>query len=244
MLRRWIETQLDRVFPGMGWRPLYLTASATWLMVLYHHHGGTSSAPPWWIEGCEELLGLGVVQFYQHLWAHSCAVVLLMIIPLLICWVGEGWSPRDLGFRIKGAGPELAVVVGLWVLMIPVVYVVHTGDAFQRVYPRLAAADTSMELYFLFEGFYLVKWIAWEFFFRGFMLFGFQKDFMQRSVLISTIPFALMHYGKPELEMASAVIAGLVLCFIALRSKSIWPGVLLHWLVASTMDFFASSWWR
>lgn len=243
-MRRWIETRLDRVFPGMGWRPLYLTASATWLLVLYHHHGGNSEAPWWWIEGGQDLLGIEVVEFHQHLWSHAAAVVLLMIAPLLICWFGEGWSPRDLGFRIKGAGPEIAIVIGLWVLMIPVVYLVHTGDAFQRVYPRLDAADTSMELYLLFEGFYLVKWVAWEFFFRGFMLFGFQKDFMRRSVLISTIPFTLMHYGKPEVEMASAMIAGLVLCFIALRSKSIWPGVILHWLIASTMDFMASSWWR
>ena len=40
------------------------------------------------------------------------------------------------------------------------------------------------------------------------------------------------------------VLLATLLCFIALRSKSIWPGVLLHWLVASTMDFMASSWWR
>ena len=221
-----------------------MSAFATWLMVLYHHHGGTSNAPWWFIEQSQELLGFELIQFHQHLWAHSCAVVLLMIVPLLLCWFAEGWSPRDLGFRVRGAGPEIAVVVGLWVVMVPLVYLVHDNEAFRNVYPRLDAADTDMRLYFLFEGFYFVKWIAWEFFFRGFMLFGFQKDFFKRSILISTIPFTLMHYGKPELEMASAVIAGVVLCFIALRSKSIWPGVLLHWLVASTMDFFASSWWR
>jgi len=244
VVRRWIEERLDRVFPGMGWRPLYLAASATWLMVLYHHHGGTGDAPRWWIEGCDAVLGIGVEAFYRHLWSHASAVVLLMLTPLLICWLGEGWTPRQLGFRVRGAGPEIAVVIGLWLVMIPVVWAVHTGASFQRVYPRLEAEATSARLFVLFEGFYLVKWIAWEFFFRGFMLFGFQKDFMRRSVLISTIPFALMHYGKPEIEMASAVIAGLVLCFIALRGKSIWPGVLLHWLVASTMDFMASSFWR
>lgn len=243
-MRRQIEMLVDRLFPGMGWRPLYLCATATWLMVLYHHHGGTGEAPMWWIDTLTDVSGLDNVQFHQHLWAHSAAVLLLMVAPLLICWLGEGWTPRDLGFRVKGALPEIAVVLGLWVAMVPLVYLVHDNRAFAAVYPRLDAADTSMELYFLFEGFYLVKWIAWEFFFRGFMLFAFQKDFMRRSVLISTIPFALMHYGKPELEMASAVIAGLVLCFISLRSRSIWPGVLLHWLVASTMDFFASSWWR
>ncbi|MCA9607428.1 MAG: CPBP family intramembrane metalloprotease [Myxococcales bacterium] len=243
-MRRWIEHQVDRLFPGMGWRPLWLSASATWLMVLYHHHGGTTEAPEWFITRCVAWTGIPIIELHQHLWAHLSAVVLLMLIPLLLCFVAEGWTPRDLGFRVKGALPELAVAIGLWLAVVPFVWMVHDMGNFRVVYPRLRAADTSMELYFLFEGLYLVKWIAWEFFFRGFMLFGFQKDFMRRSVLISTIPFALMHYGKPELEMASAVIAGLVLCFIALRSRSIWPGVLLHWLVASTMDLFASSWWR
>ncbi len=53
-----------------------------------------------------------------------------------------------------------------------------------------------------------------------------------------------MHIGKPEAEVLGAVVAGLVLCYLAMRSRSIWPGVLLHSLVASTMDFFASTWWR
>lgn len=243
-MRAWLDDIFHRLFPGLGWRPVYLCAAATWLMVLYHHHGGGFDAPEWFLDGSAELLGFELLEFHRHLWSHASAVVLLMIVPLALCWFGEGWSPRDLGFRVKGAGPEILVVLGLWVAMIPIIWMVHTGASFQSVYPRLDAADTSMELYFLFEGFYLVKWIAWEFFFRGFMLFAFQKDFLRSSVLISTIPFTLMHYGKPELEMASAMIAGLVLCFIALRSKSIWPGVLLHWLVASTMDFFASSFWR
>lgn len=243
-MRARIEELVDRLFPGMGWRPLYLAALATWLMVLYHHHGGGPDAPEWFLRGSTELLGIELVELHQHLWSHASAVVLLMVVPLLVCFFGEGWTPRDLGFRLKGAGPELAVVLGLWVVMLPLVWLVHDLPAFDRVYPRLEAEENDAGLFFLFEGFYLIKWIAWEFFFRGFMLFGFSKDFFRRSILISTIPFTLMHYGKPEIEMASAVIAGLVLCFIALKGRSIWPGVLLHWLVASTMDFMASSFWR
>lgn len=244
-MRDFAESIVQRLFPGMGWRPLYLTATATWLMVLYHHHGSQYEAPQWFIDGAEAATGIELLQFHQHLWSHFSAVVLLMLVPLALCWLAEGWSPRDLGFRVKGAGPELLIVLGMWAAMVPVVYLVHeSSTSFQATYPRLDAAETSMELYFLFEGFYLVKWIAWEFFFRGFMLFGFRRDFMNRAILISTIPFTLMHYGKPELEMASAMLAGLILCFISLRSRSIWPGVLLHWLVASTMDFMAASWWR
>jgi membrane protease YdiL (CAAX protease family) len=243
-VRAWLDERVNRFFPGMGIRPLYLAAFATWAMVLYHHHGGGPDAPQWFIVRSTELFHYQNRLFHQHLWAHLSAVVVLMLAPLLLCWIFEGWTPIDLGFRVRGAGREVLIVLALWAAVVPLVWLVHDTPAFARIYPRLPAARNSAEIYFLYEGLYLVKWIAWEFFFRGFMLFGLGRDFLNRSVLVSTIPFALMHYGKPELEMASAVIAGLVLCHIAIRSRSIWPGVLLHWLVASTMDFFAAHWWR
>ncbi len=243
-MRAWLEAVVQRLFPGMGLRPLYLTALATWAMVIYYHHGGGPDAPEWFLRASEDFFDLPIQEFHRHLWAHVSAVVVLMIVPLMICFGLEGWTPRDLGFRIRGTGTEVMIVLGLWAAMIPIVWLVHDTEAFARIYPRLPQAKSSAEIYFLYEGLYLVKWIAWEFFFRGFMLFGFGKDLLHRSVLISTIPFTLMHFGKPELEMASALIAGFVLCFIALRSRSIWPGVLLHWLVASTMDFFAADFWR
>ena len=110
--------------------------------------------------------------------------------------------------------------------------------------PRLPEARADAGLFALYQALYLIKWTAWEFFFRGFLLFGFKRDLGSVAVLLSTVPFALMHVGKPEAEMASAVVGGLVLCWIALRSKSIWPGVVIHSLVATTMDFFASTWWQ
>ena len=76
------------------------------------------------------------------------------------------------------------------------------------------------------------------------MLFAFAKDLGSKSVLVSTIPFVLMHFGKPQAEVYSSVAAGFILGWLAWRSRSIWPGVILHWLVATSMDFFASRWWR
>lgn len=243
-MRDRLDDLVQRLFPGMGLRPLWLTVVATLGMVLYYHHGGGPDAPRWFLDGSAELFGIPHRAFHEHLWAHGAAVVLLMIIPLVLSYWLEGWTPIDLGFGMRGAGKETLVVLVLWAAMIPIVWAVHDTGSFASTYPRFAPAKHSMELYLLYEGFYLVKWVAWEFFFRGFMLFGFGKDFFQRSVLISTIPFVLMHFGKPEAEVFGSLVAGLVLCFIAQKSKSIWPGVLLHWLVASTMDFFAAEWWR
>lgn len=241
-MREKLEDIVQTLFPGMGLRPLWLTAVATLAMVAYHYH--STDPPAFFVEWASELLDIPHRRFHQHLWSHLTAVVLLMLVPLVMCFWLEGWTPRDLGLGVRGSGRETLIVLGLWAVMIPVVYLVHDSESFARTYPRFAPAAHDLRLFLLYEGFYLVKWIAWEFFFRGFMLFGFGKDFLHRSVLISTIPFTIMHFGKPEAETAGALFAGLVLCYLALKSKSIWPGVLLHWLVASTMDFFASDWWR
>lgn len=243
-LRARLEEYSSRIAPGLGWRPLYITTLATLLMVVYHHQGSTQHAPRAFIEASEAFFGVEAELLHRHLWSHLCAVVILLLVPLAILWWGEGWTPRDLGLGIRGAHKELVAVVGLWLFMLPFVAYFSTTGSFQAMYPRVPEAATDVQVYLLHEGLYLVKWIAWEFFFRGFLLFGLGRDFLGRATLVSTIPFTLMHFGKPEPEVLGAVVAGLVLCHLALRSKSVWPGVLLHWMVASSMDFFAADWWR
>ena len=235
---------LERVFPGMGWRPLWMTVCATWALVIYYHHGQPQAAPDWFLETGRRLTGIENASFLMHGWAHLSALAILFIVPLGICRLFIGLGPGALGLRVRGAGREFRLVFWMWLAFIPAIWLFSGTESFSQTYPRLTAAETDLELFFLYQSFYLVKWASWEFFFRGFMLFGFMRDFGARAVLVSTIPFTLMHVGKPEVEMISALPAGLILCFIALRSKSIWPGVFLHSMVATTMDFFASSWWR
>jgi membrane protease YdiL (CAAX protease family) len=182
--------------------------------------------------------------FHRHLWGHLMAVLLLMLVPLALARVGAGWRARDLGLSIRGARREMLLVLALWALLVPVIALAARTEGFARTYPRLPEARLDAGLFATYQAAYLIKWTAWEFFFRGFLLFGLRRDLGSVAVLLSTVPFTLMHVGKPEAEMASAVVGGLVLCWIALRSRSIWPGVVIHSLVATTMDFFASSWWR
>jgi membrane protease YdiL (CAAX protease family) len=78
---------------------------------------------------------------------------------------------------------------------------------------------------------------SWEFFFRGFMLFGLAKKMDNRlAILIQTIPFALMHYRKPPLEAYGSIFAGIFLGIIAIRARSFLPSAILHFLVALSAD--------
>jgi uncharacterized protein len=243
-VRQRITAILERFFPGMGLGPAALTVLSALCLTLYYHHGTPGDAPKWFIEWATELTGIEIPRFHRHGWGHLSAVVMLLTVPALAVRFGMGMGLRDLGFRLKGTGKELLIVLAMWAAFTPVIIYFSGTEAFARTYPRLPQAESDVGLFWLYQAFYLLKWMSWEFFFRGFMLFAFQRYLGAAAVLISTIPFVIMHVGKPEAEMLGAIAAGFILCGISLRSKSIWPGVVLHAGVATTMDFFASDWWR
>jgi len=237
---RALRQLLERVFPGMRRRPLWLGVVAALCLVVYHHHGAPHLCPAWFRELSARLTGIEPLRFHEHLWSHVTAVVVLLLAPLVLGRLLEGWKPGDLGLSVRGAKREFLLVLGLWLAFLPVVWVFSRTEGFAVLYPRLPEARGDVALLLAYDGAYLVKWIAWEFFFRGFLLFGFRRDFGTHAVVISTIPFVLMHFGKPQPEVYGSLPAGLILCWIALRSNSIWPGVVLHWLVASSMDAFGA----
>jgi membrane protease YdiL (CAAX protease family) len=53
------------------------------------------------------------------------------------------------------------------------------------------------------------------------------------------VPYCMIHFGKPFLEALAAIAAGIVLGTLALKTRSIWCGVLIHVSVAISMDVAA-----
>jgi membrane protease YdiL (CAAX protease family) len=56
---------------------------------------------------------------------------------------------------------------------------------------------------------------------------------------VMIVPYCMIHYGKPMPETLGAIGAGLILGTLAMRTRSIWGGVLIHVGVATTMDVLA-----
>jgi membrane protease YdiL (CAAX protease family) len=234
---------IRRRFPELEGRPTFITVAACVLLIVYSYHGKPGDYAEYFLDGARtsdrDLSG-----YYSYCYSHLAAVVILMAVPLvLIKWpLRDGWL--DYGLRLRGTRREFLIVLGLYVGLLPILYFVSSTDAFQAKYPKLRAIEDDVTLFWLYQAAYLVKWVAWEFFFRGFLLFGFRRKFGEHAILISTIPFVLTHVGKPEAEIFGAIVAGFVLCRLALDGRSIFPGVLLHFLVAGTVDFLTSGWWR
>ena len=53
------------------------------------------------------------------------------------------------------------------------------------------------------------------------------------------VPHCMIHYPKPLPETLGAILAGIALGTLAMRTRSIWGGVFIHVGVALTMDWLA-----
>ena len=77
---------------------------------------------------------------------------------------------------------------------------------------------------------------CWEFFFRGYLLFGLARSFGIAAIALQSVPFGIMHWGKPEFLLS--FVGGLILGCLAYRAKSFLPAFIVHWVAAVGLDLF------
>lgn len=227
---------------GLGWRPIAMAGLCSAVYLAYWV--AARNRPDAFVELARELTGISSADFHKHLWRHGSAFLLLMLIPLCYARFVEGIRWRELGLGIRGARREILLCTAILLVLVPALWGASHLDGFRRMYPRVKATTDAPGLFFAFHAAYGVKWLAWEFFFRGFMLYGFKRHVGAAAVLVSTIPFVMAHLGKPLLEVVASFFFGLLLCWITLRGRSIWPGVGLHWGVSFFLELFAARFFR
>ena len=146
----------------------------------------------------------------------------------------------DYGLRIGDYRIGLSVSFGFVLVMFIIIWFVSSTPAFVEQYPHLDSAKESWDVFLIYEIGMLVYMIAWEFIWRGFMLFGLEKKFGFYSVLIQMIPFVILHNGKPFLETFGAIFGGIALGILALRTRSIYYCILTHIGVMFSIDLISS----
>ncbi|MEZ4462293.1 MAG: CPBP family glutamic-type intramembrane protease [bacterium] len=208
------------------------------LLTLFYYYGRPQvfrgSFEAWFVD----LLGLGksnlrgVLSYWY--WAASSAV-LRVLVPLacIIFWFKE--SPRDFGYRIWEKG-HLKIYGVFYLAILPVLILMSFSPSYQKKYPFWDHAGDSLAHFVLYEIPYMFQFLSLEAFFRGFFIFALFKRFGYYSVVIMTIPYCMIHFGKPITETLGAIVAGLLLGYLALKSKSWLPGAMLHCGVGLTMD--------
>jgi len=175
---------------------------------------------------------------YRLLYWSLVVTVFYLIPPFLLIKYVFKQKLSDYGLQLKGAFKEYKIYLLMLFIMIPLVLYFSRTQSFQSRYPFYSIGENEpfYPNLFIWELFYLLQFFALEFFFRGFMLHGTKQTFGFYSIFVMTIPYCMIHFGKPFPETIAAIVAGIVLGILSLKSKSIWLGVLIHYSVAITMD--------
>ena len=150
-----------------------------------------------------------------------------------------GMSPRDLGLRLDGFIQHLPLYIFFFGLVAPFLVFFSSDDHFQRMYPLCKQAHHSWTHLIVWELSYGVQFIGVEFFFRGFLLFVVARFLGPYAIPVMVLPYCMLHFQKPGMESIGAIIAGMALGVVALRTKSILAGVGIHTAVAWSMDFLS-----
>jgi membrane protease YdiL (CAAX protease family) len=175
-------------------------------------------------------------ELWSFCWWSGWRVVGYLLLPLAVVVLMPGERLRDYGWSFKGFTKHLKVYVLLYLAVLPLVVWMSTTKDFQRIYPFYKLAHRSGGDLLAWELLYAAQFLSLEFFFRGFMLHGMKRAIGAHAIWVMAVPYCMIHYGKTMGESLAAIVAGLVLGTVALRTRSIWGGVLIHVGVALTMD--------
>jgi membrane protease YdiL (CAAX protease family) len=234
---RAIDRETDRE-PGEGgstsFQVLVVMLTACVVLTLQEYFGGSDRYarffPPdgsrYW-----ELKGFA--------WWSGWRVLGYVVLPMLVIALSPKQRLRDYHLSARGFLKHFWIYAVLFCAILPAVLLASRTASFRHTYPFYRMANRSSVDLWVWEALYAVQFVSLEFFFRGFLLQGLRRALGANAIFVMIVPYCMIHYGKPLPETLGAIGAGVILGTLAMRTRSIWGGVLIHIGVATTMDVLA-----
>ncbi|MCP5050884.1 MAG: CPBP family intramembrane metalloprotease [bacterium] len=206
----------------------------------------------------EAILPLQDFPWRDQLISFVCGFILLVVIPCCIIkfYFKESLSDYGLGWtnsRVKLG--RLALIVTLLVCL-PIFYFGTFHPDMGKEYPLFRDAVTTWGGFIVYQLVYFIFFINIEFIFRGYLLFGLfgfkskpkekESEAAKKSregryfgiyaILIQMLAYTMWHLSKPMPEYIGTIFWGVAVGAIALKIRSIWPIIIVHWLLNVWVD--------
>ena len=175
---------------------------------------------------------------YGFCWWTGGKLVGYAVVPLLLMAM-LGVSRANINLSGQGLWKHLHVYAILYAVVFPCVFLASRTHAFQSTYPFYKLAGRSWRDLIAWELLYASSFIALELFYRGFILGMLRRSLGPYAIFVMIVPYCMIHFGKPVAESTGAIFAGIALGTLAMATRSIWGGVVIHISIAWTMDLLA-----
>lgn len=160
-------------------------------------------------------------------------MILFLGVPLLVICLIFRESPLKYGISLGDWKAGLVITLISVLLAAPLVwFAVRSSPGMQAYYAALNRKNWLL--------FTILELIGWEFMFRGWLLFGYQKKFSADALWLQAVPFALAHLSKPGVETLSTIFGGFYFGWVAWRTRSFLYPFVIHVFVSGFAIWFAA----
>jgi membrane protease YdiL (CAAX protease family) len=175
----------------------------------------------------------------------TLSVTANLLFPLFIVWMffGHGLGYLDwlrdqklnawnYGWNWRAFKRHILMALVMFVVMLPILWFASRNESAQVYYRQYFPTTIGAGSWLYLIGTLIVYMFCWEWFFRGFLLFGMAQGWgAPLAIGVQAVLFGLAHGTKPGPEMWSSFAGGLILGILCWREKSFVPAFLAHALI-------------
>jgi membrane protease YdiL (CAAX protease family) len=234
-LPRTLQPLLD-TFRGEQLRPTLILLTSTLLILAWRYFGSPefylTHLSPYCVLWNDPQATAGVYYF-------ATCFLLMGLVPVLIVKLLLRQSLADYGVQLGDRRRTFSSLLVLAPLLVLVAYLFRNSPEIVNEYPINRSAGTSAGMFGIHAVTYMLFYLGWEFHFRGFLQFGLRDKLgAPNALLVQVMASSLAHIGKPCSETFAAIAGGVVWGLIAYRTRSLLSGLLQHFLLGISLDFF------
>ena len=179
---------------------------------------------------------------YDLVWWVFVSMTFYFVVPALFIKFVQKRKLSEVGLAFKIEKGFVKLLFQCIAIMLPLVYLMSLTAGFSAKYPFLKVYNGDPYLstsLLIWELVYFFQFFGLEFFFRGFLLHSLNPSLGLYSIFVMTVPYTMIHFQKPMAETFAAIFAGIFLGWLSLKNGNIWMGLVLHCIVAFSMDILA-----
>lgn len=185
------------------------------------------------------------IEFYLYKVCLNICSLIIILTPLL--WFHQRKEKEyHYYYGLSWKGFDFRPYVWMLIIMIPLITIASFESSFLKQYPMYKSTQAHLWLGVpewviagIYEITYGLDFITVEFLFRGFMVIGMARILGRSAILPMAAAYCFIHFGKPPGEAISSIFGGTILGIIALETKSIWGGIMVHIGIAWLMELAA-----
>ena len=226
---------LSGLITGENKKPTIILLLTPFILTTWKYFG----TKPFYLSNLTSTLVLfGDPQRTAELYTYLSAFALFAVVPFLIIRFVFKERLSSFGLQVGDWRFGLKAFLVLAPIFALASYLSRNDPEFVAEYPLFKGAGISSTAFLSHAFSYLLFYIGWETYFRGFMQFGLRQTLGDwQAILVQTALSCILHIGKPTGEIYSSVIGALIWGIIEFRAQSILFIILLHWLLGVVLDY-------